>query len=144
SPSAAVIGGPGTWPLKVHAATRRPEASVTVPVRAVSVYRRIVPPGAGAAGPRSAVTGRTGAAACATPPPGSTSPPGSTASHTPSRPVARIATTPPRVTADEPAAPTTRRVTSAATPTSAAAIRPMLQVAGYPNSSVTTGPTVAA
>src|SRR5262245_20157906 len=59
SPTVAVIGGPGTPPLNVHAGISRPDGSRTVAVRAVSVYCRLVPPGAGAPGPRRSATDTT-------------------------------------------------------------------------------------
>src|SRR3954467_10208885 len=68
SPWVAVIGGPGTWPLKVQAATR-PAGVSTVAVRAVSVNRRTAPPGAGVSGPRRSVTTVTGPGPGPVPPP---------------------------------------------------------------------------
>src|SRR4029453_9442248 len=156
SPWVAVIGGPGTRPLYVHAWISRPDGSRTVAVCAVRTYFRVVPPGAGVPGPRRSVTDTPGPKLDDRPGPPlvSTDPPGMNNRPTPVVPA--LATTAPPAKPTNPrrespgvpcracagamsaspgvstGAATTRAVSSAPAPTAEVAINAVLQARGEP------------
>src|SRR5262245_12471987 len=169
SPTVAVIGGPGTWPLYVQAPISRPDPSRTAAVCAVSRHRLVVHPGAGVLPPLSSAIDTAGPNPYdrSGPPPVATDSAGMNSSPTPVAPVLAT-TTPPAmpmnwrresrdvssgtwvgVISASRAVPagtvaTTRAVSSAPAPTSEPAINAVLQVSGYPTRTVTRSPTRAA